>query len=326
MRVRTSAVDKVRGISPVVILMVFCSASVSPIGQETNRAAGKDIQVTVTVERQGPNAPAVLYPADVFVYQNNQRRPVVRWVPATGDNAGLDLAILIDDSLDHDIGSQFPDIKDFIRSLPESARVAIAYGMYGNANMAQDFTADHEKAIAALRLPQGQLNQTSSIFMALTDLIKHWPADGNRRTVLLLSDGIDLYWGVTEALPPNNPSLEQAIRAAQRQGVSVFAIYAETAGTVRRNAFLVSAGQSCLSVLALATGGEAYIQGLQTPIDFRSIFRKLKGRLGEQYLLTFKATQGSKDSYDRLRLSTEQPGIELIGPSRVFVPAAGAAR
>jgi len=301
-------------------LLLLIPGSLLAVAQEANQAADRDVTVTVTVTRHGPNAPAVLHADDIFVYQNNQRRPVVRWAPASGKNGGLDLAILLDDSLAHSIGSHYSEIKDFVRSLPAGSKVAIAYGMNGSARFTQPFTTDHERAAAAIRLPMGMYNQTASIYMAFTDLVKHWPDDGNRREVLVISDGVDLYWGVTEALPSNNPALKQAVEEAQRKGVTAYAIYADTAGNVRRNPFLVNVGQSCLSLLTLATGGKAYFMGLQTPIDFQSILRQVKSRLGDQYLLTFRAQPGRKASYERLRLATEQPGIELVAPSRVYIP------
>lgn len=309
-----------QAISLTVLLVILGWTSLLGMSQETKQNSGKDVNVTVTVERRGPNAPAELKADDVFVYQSNKRRPVVRWVRAAGQNEGLDLAVLIDDSLDPAIGSHYGELKDFIRSLPVGTRVAITYATHGDAKFVQNFTTDHERAASAIRLPMGQFNETSSIYQALTDLVKHWPGAGSRRAVLVISDGVDLYWGVMEALPSNNPDLRRAVAAAQRGGVNVYSIFADTAGSVRQNAFLVNAGQSCLSLLALATGGKAYFQGLQTPIDFRSIFQHLEDRLGDQYLLTFSAEQGRKGSYDRLHLTTEQPDVELIAPSRVYVP------
>lgn len=308
------------GIYLGMVLLILGWTSLPGRSQEADQNSGKDITVTVTVERHGPNAPEVLKADDVFVHQNNQRRPVVRWVPAKGENGGLDLAIVFDDSLDSAIGNHYGELKKFVRSLPAGSKVAIVYSTHGNANMAQNFTTDHSRAAAAIRLPLGQSNQTSSIFMAFTDLVKHWPNDGNRRAVLVISDGIDLYWGVTEALPSNNPDLRQAVREAQRRGVNAYAIYADTAGNLRQNSFLVTTGQSCLSVLSLATGGKAYFQGDQTPVNFQRILKNLRNRLDDQYLLTFRAAQGKKSAYDRLHLATEQPGVELIAPSRVYVP------
>lgn len=308
-------------------LLVLIPCSLLAVSQQTSSSEGIDITVTVTVNRHGPNASSVLHADDIFVYQDNQRRPVVRWVPASGQNKGLDLAILIDDSLAHSIGSHYSEIKEFVRSLPAGSKVAIAYGMNGSARFAQPFTTDHKRAAAAIRLPLGRYNEAASVYMAFTDLVKHWPEDGNRHEVLVISDGVDLYWGVTEALPSNNPALKQAVEEAQRRGVTAYAIYADTAGNVRRNPFLVNAGQSCLSLLTLATGGKAYFLGMQTPIDFQSIFRQLKSSMGNQYLLTFRANPGKKGSYERLRFATEQPDIELVAPSRVYVPgSSGSAR
>lgn len=289
-------------------------------GQEANQASGKDVTVTVTVEPRGPAATTVLRADEVFVQQNNQRRPVVRWVRAAGQNGSLDLTILIDNSLDSSIATHYGELKNFIRSLPVTTKVAIAYASHGNAEVTQNFTANHERAAAAIHLPRGPYVQTSGTYMALTSLIKRWPRDGDRRAVLVLSDGLELYWGFTEALPTNNPSLHQAIAAAQRHGVNVYAIYAETAGNLQQNSFLVSAGQSCLADLARATGGEAYFQGNHTPIDFQPIMQNLKDRLENQYLLTFRAQQEKKESYDRFQLSTEKPHVKLIAPSRVYVP------
>ncbi|MEJ2009622.1 MAG: hypothetical protein P8Z30_15950 [Acidobacteriota bacterium] len=309
------------GIWLTILLLFLGWTSLPGESQEAKQASGKDVNVTVTALRRGSNAPAELNAEDIFVYQNNVRRPVVRWIQATGQNSRLDLAILIDESLDTSIGSHFAELKDFIRSLPENTKVAIAYASYGNAQMAQDFTFDHERAAAAIHLPRGPLTEASSTYRALTSLVKRWPEDGGRRAVLVLSDGINLYWGVSQALPTNNPDLQQAIAAAQRHGVNVYSIYAETAGNLRQDSFLVTIGQSCLQELAQATGGKAYFEGSRTPVNFQTIFQNLKDRFANQYRLTFRAQEGEKEAYDRLRLSTEQPGVELIASRRVYVPA-----
>lgn len=308
------------GIWLTILLLFLGWTSLPGESKGPDQSSSKDVNVTVTVQRQGPNAPAELKAEDIFVYQNNVRRPVVGWLQATGQNGGLDLAILIDESLDASIGSHFPEMKDFIRSLPANTKIAIAYASHGNVQMAQNFTTDHESAAAAIHLPRGPVTEASSAYRALTSLIKKWPADGERRAVLLLSDGIDLYWGVTEAVPYNNPDLQAAIAAAQRHGVNVYTVYADTAGNLRHNSFLVTIGQSCLEELAKATGGKAYFEGLQTPINFQSIFQNLRERFGNQYRLTFRAEKGEKEAYDRLRITTEQPDVELMASRRVYVP------
>jgi hypothetical protein len=44
--------------------------------------------------------------------------------------------------------------------------------------------------------------------------------------------------------------------------------------------------------------------------------------LGEQHLLTFKAQLGKKGELQRLKLKTEQKGVEFSAPERVYIPAA----
>lgn len=303
-----------------MFLLILGWTSLPGQGEEANPASGKDVTVTVTVKQPRPGTHTALKADEVFVHQNNQRRQVVRLVRAEGQNGGLDVAILIDDSLDASIGSHYGELRSFIESLPANTKVAVAYASHGSAVMAEDFTVNHEQAAAAIRITSGLYTQTPGTFTALTDLIKHWPKDGNRRAVLVLSSGIDLNWGVMEALPANNPDVQRAIAAAQRHGVNVYTIYAQSSVTLPDNLFLINAGQSCLANLAEATGGEAYFQGLQTPIDFHPILRNVRDRLENQYLLTFRAQQGKKESYDRLRLSTEQSNVKLIAPKHVYVP------
>ncbi len=279
------------------------------------------VRVTVTVRRHGPNPPSTLARQDVLVYQDKERRPVVDWVAATGAHASLDLAILIDDSVSQELGNQLSDLRGFIGALPPTTKVAIVYSTQGNANFLQEFTSEHEKAAQALRLPLGRGNEGASIYLAVNDLIKHWPADDARKAILLVSDGIDLYRGVVDSQPTLNPDLQQAIDDAHQKGVTVYTLFASGAGLFTHNFFLISNGQSCLGRLAYETGGESYFQGFETPVAFQPFLSKLAQTLGEQYLLTFRAQPLAKAGLVPLRVTTEQPGVELLAPDHVYVPA-----
>jgi len=127
---------------------------------------------------------------------------------------------------------------------------------------------------------------------------------------------------MADSSPALSPSLQQAIDQAQRAGVTVHTIYASGSGRRAHDFFLVSNGQGCLSRLADETGGDAYFQGFQTPISFQPFLQDIAKELGEQYLLTFKAQLGKKGELQRLKLRTEQKGVELNAPERVYIPAA----
>lgn len=304
-------------------LIVMVMAATRPVFAQNAAPASNDlVPVTVTVEGSKENPNPEVTAEDVVVYQEKDRRPVVEWAPAKGERAALEFAILIDDSLTAtDIGLQLNDLTAFIRSMPSTAQVAVAYGSNGNAQILQNFTTDHEAAAKALRLPFGTPN-ISSIFFVVSDLLSRWPQSSARHEILVVSNGIDLFYGVADSSPALSPSLQQAIDQAQRAGATIYTIYASGFGRRARDFFLVSNGQGCLSRLADETGGGAYFQGFQTPIAFQPYLQDITKLLGEQYLLRFKAQLGKKGELQRLRLKTEQKGVELIAPERVYIPAA----
>lgn len=294
-----------------------------PVRAQANESAGADlIRVTVTVSSRDQGAPLALLKEDVMVRQDNERRPVVDWVPARGDRAGLDLAILVDDSLDTSLGSQLRDLTQFLRDLPATTRVGVFYSSHGTTSLRQDFTADHELAVKALRLPSGSINDGSSIYLSIADLLKRWPKSDNRAAVLLISDGIDIFRGVSLSEPYQDIDLQAAIDQAQRNGIIVFTLFANGAARYRSNFYLISNGQSCLQRMAAETGGEAYFQGSQTPVAFLPFLEKAANRFERQYVLTFRAHPAEKPGFARLRVTTEVPRVEMTAPARVYVPAA----
>jgi VWFA-related protein len=312
----------------VKILAFFLAVIGAGVTSAPLRAQGKDsagadlVRVTVTVTSRDKNEPPALAKEDVMVRQDNERRPVVDWVPAQGDRAGLDLALLVDNSLDVTLGSQFKDLTQFLRGLPPTTRVAVFYSSFGSTSLRQDFTADHDLAAKALRLPAGSINDGSSIYLSIADLLKRWPKIENRAAVLLISDGIDIFRGVSLSEAYQDMDLQTAIDQAQRNGITVFTLFASGAARYRSNFYLIGNGQGCLLRLASETGGEAYFQGSQTPIAFRPFLAKATDRFDRQYVLTFRAQPLPKPGFSRLHVTTEVPRVEMIAPARIFVPAA----
>ena len=306
-----------------VLAFIVVSAATSNLLANNDETPAQDlVQVTVTAQGLKGNTAPTLKPDDVMVFQNDARRPVVSWVPAQGKEAGLDLAILIDDSLGSSVDNQLPDLARFIRDLPSTTRGEIAYAANGMARSSQGFTSDYALAAKALHIPVGQVAGGASIYQSLGSLLKHWPHDGNRKAVLLISNGIDLYNGLVESEPTQNITLQQAINSAHRRNVTVYSIFANDSMGYSGDLVLLNNGQGCLERLAYETGGKAYFQGNQTPLSFAPYLDKLAKALDHQYLLTFRAQLNSKDHFQPLRVSTEVPGVKLIAPLRVYVPSA----
>lgn len=280
-------------------------------------AQGVPVQVIVTAEAHHVKEVPTIHREDVMVYQGKDRVRVTDWVALRGEHAGLQLFLLVDDGLDTSVGSQFEELRKFIQTQPSITAIGIAYMRNGTVEVSQDLTADHTAAAKSLRLPLGSYGISVSPYMSLTELIHRWPETSLRREVLMLTSGIDLYYGAG----PDNPYLDKAVKDAQRAGVVVHSVYFGAVGHSGHSYSRINWGQNYLSQLGDETGGEAYGQGLSNPVSFAPFLDDLSRRLNDQYLLTFLAQPEKNASYQSVKLRTELPHIELVAPEKVYVPA-----
>jgi len=303
-----------------LIALAVLIAPLSATAQQPPSSATVPVTTVVTVLGPKFNAPPALGKEDVIVHEDKQRRDITNWVPAQGERGALDLAILIDDTTTSDFGLQFKDLAAFINGQPKTARVGVFYAANGTIQAASQFNADHDAAAKSLHLPQGRIAAYSSIYLSLMDLMKRWPATGARREILLIADGIDRLRGDF----PTSPDVLSAIEQAQRAGIMIHTLYASGVGRAARNAFRINLGQSNLSQITDATGGEAFFEGLQTPISFGPFLDRLDMALRNQYWLTVQlpASKKEKGELRSVRVNTEQRNVELSYPAKVLVPSA----
>jgi hypothetical protein len=285
--------------------------------QQAPSAGGVPAHIVVTAEpKHGANVP-VIKKEDVMVYEGHDRDTVTDWVPLQGDRAGLELFILIDDESGISLGSQLEDLKQFINSQPPTTKVGLAYMQNGIARVAQNPTTDHAQAAKALRLPMGMAGADASPYFSLSDLVKRWPESNERRAVLMVSDGIDRYYGTGDI---QDPYLEAAIDDAGKAGITVSAIYTPGVGHFAHSYWQNYWGQLYLSELAEKTGGEAYYIGFTgAPVSFTPYLEQLNRRLQNQYLLEFLAKPPKKAGWAQIRIRTEVPDVDLISARRVWV-------
>lgn len=267
--------------------------------------------MVVTAEPQHANSPALIDRQDVTVLQNKQRLPVLDWVPLRGDQAGLQLYILIDDALPASFSNQLGDLRQFIANQPGTTQIGVGYLRYGSVQITQPPTADHARAAGAFRVPFSSPGQSPSPYMSLSELIKNkWPASDARREVLLISSGVDLYY---HSWDMNDPYLNSAIQDAQRAGVIVYTIYWGDAHGVGRGPWNTTIAQGYLTQLTDQTGGESWFQGIGNPVSLHPFLDDLSARLAEQYRVTFAK---SGDGLKPVRVSTEVPGVKLVAPRK----------
>jgi hypothetical protein len=286
--------------------------------QESAASTGPAVNLVVTVEaRHGSSVPEINR-EDVMVYEGRDRDKVTGWLPLRGDHAGLEFFILLDDSSNVSLGSQLEDIRQFINVQPPTTKIGVAYMQNGIAQVVQNLTNDHALAAKALRLPMANPGASASPYFSLADLIKRWPPSDERHEVLMITDGIDRYWGSG----PDNAYVDQVIEQAQRAGVIVFSIYTPGEGHYGHSYWRTYWGQNYLSQLADETGGEAYyLIGSAPPVTFAPYLEDITRRFNHQYLLTFLAKPQKKAGMQRIKLRTEVPNAELVAADRVYVPA-----
>jgi hypothetical protein len=297
-------------------LAVFAVAIIVA-GARAQQPAGVPVHIVVTVEAHKGKELPVINREDVMVHEGRDRDPVVDWLPAQGEHAALELMILLDDGSNTTLGTQLDDLRNFISSEPDTTTVGVAYMRDGVAQVVQNLTSDHSLAAKALRLPLGIRGVNASPYLSLTDLVKRWPATPARRAVIVATDGIDHLYGTGDL---QDPYLDEAIDNALRAGITVSAIYTPGVGHFGHSYWQTYWGQIYLSQLADETGGEAYYIGFTgPPVSFTPFLEDAEKRLTHQYLLTFLAKPPKKANWQRIRLMTEVPNVDLVAPGRVWV-------
>ena len=275
------------------------------------------VPVTAVVTVLGPNftPPPALGKTDVLVRVKDHREDVVAWDSAQGEKSALELAIVIDDL--SNIGSQMDDLRRFIHSQSKATSVGLFYANNGVTQAVAPFSTDHDAVASKVRITIGQAGASTSIYLSLMDIMSKWHASGARREILVIADGIDRFRG-----DPDSPDVASTIEKAQKAGILIHTLYARGGGREGRNLFRVNYGQSNLAQMADGTGGEAFFQGLDTPISFTPFLEQLDMVLHNQYILTFTTPRSLKKNGELrgFKVSTEQHNVEISAARYVWVP------
>lgn len=274
---------------------------------------------------------------DVKVKQGKAFLQVTQLIPAEGDNAALQLMILIDDTLNTSIGNSLNELKEFISAQPASTVIGIGYMSNAGVNLAQNFTADKDLAVKALRLPRGNFSTMDSPYLSLISLVKGWQQQKVRRVVLMVTDGIDRLRGETpqpsrlgpnygpvyHTMPTISTDATSASEISQRYNVLVSSVYAIGVGRAARSSWDLQLGLSGLTKIANETGGECFSLGTSQLVSFQPYMERFQKMLNNQYYLVFQASAKKKAGLQRISVQTELSNSEIMAPDNVWVPAAG---
>jgi hypothetical protein len=292
-------------------------AAVPGISSSLPNASNVPTEMVITVlPAKDGGQPASLDAKDVMVQQGKRRVPVIRLESLTGNLADMQLFILLDDSTrSFSLGTHLSELKAFIESLPATTQVAVGYMRNGTFGLVQPFTADHETAASALRLPEASAGENGSPYFALSDLAKHWPSKEatDRRAVLMLTDGIDRYDanGTIE-----DPYVDASIHDSLKDGMLVYSIYLRGAGQLGRSGEITNFGQSRLMEVSQQTGGHAYFEAFSDPVTIAPFLSDFQNRLQNQYQVILDLPSGKGD--EQVKVRTEVPGLKIEAPTHVY--------
>ena len=337
-------------IAALGLLCALCALTLTApivVSQEASTQGSAQVHLVITNEAvRGDGDVPTLQPGDVKVKQGKTFLKVNQLIPAKGENAALQLFVLIDDTLGSSVGNNLNDIRDFINAQPAATVVAIGYMSNAAVNVAQNFTADHELAVKALRLPRGSLSTMDSPYLSLISLVKGWQQQNVRREVLMVTDGIDRlrgeqpmasglgpnprtqnsrmgpnYGPVYHSMPNMTPDVNSASEISQRYNVLVYSLYSPGVGRAARSSWDLQIGLSGLTKLADETGGDCFSLGTSNAVTFKPYLERLQKLFDNQYYVVFQPIPGKKAGLQRVNLSTEVSNSEIAAPDNVWVPA-----
>ncbi len=287
---------------------------------------GVQTQTVVTVMPKSGDQILTIPENEVQANVAGKNARITNWTALRGEQSGLQIVVLIDGSARSGLSLQYKDLQSFVKTLPEGAQVGVAYMQNGRAVMAQNITPDHNLAASAFRLTTGIPGGSASPYFCLSDLVKNWPSGNtttDRREVLMITDGVDLYYG--RSYDPNDPYVQAAISDAQKAGIIVHSIFYRDTGRFDNSQWTEAGAQNYLLLVSQGTGGRAYWQGFGNPVSFAPFLDDLSTRLKNQYELGILAKPGNKPQLQTLKVKVSTPATKVDAPQKILVPGSESA-
>ena len=197
--------------------------------------------------------------------------------------APINIAILIQDDLISRVGNELGVTRQFILSLPSGSRVMVGYITSGSLQVRQPFTTDLNLAARSLRIPIASTSASAyNPYVEVIEAMKKFDSSWRgRKTVLLISDGLDTSRGFDATTAGYTLDIDRTIREANRRDIAIYSFYAPSVGLTSYNRLAASYGQSSLNRVTHETGGKAFFQGSTGFVTFDSYFDRLRRELNK---------------------------------------------
>ena len=282
------------------------------------------VSLYCTVKDQQGRLATNLQARDFEVHEDG-RRQQVRYFSRETDRP-LSLALLVDTSpsqkevlpAEKEMAAQF--LKHVLR--PTDQAMVMAFD--ANVDLWQDLTPElprlqwalnRLKVNASLRLKPGEKAPAKAGATRLYDAIheaatQKLARSGERRVIILLSDGVDSGSRMTE---------KQALEAAQRADAIVYAIRFSDPAFYWRAANRPGGGDEVLQRLAKETGGRVLMP--QDTKRLREAFDDIASELRSQYSLGYTPANAARDGrFRRVEVRVKRDGHRAQARSGYYAP------
>lgn len=194
----------------------------------------------------------------------------------------------------------------FLESLrPEDYVAVVAYDI--RPEMLSDFSTDKRQAMAAMKRLNFAAYSEANLYDALVDTADRMSGIEGRRSIVLISSGIDTFSKLT---------FDKTRKSLQDAGVPIYALglmqalreMADARGymdSITRMDFLQADNQ--LRTFSKETGGQAFFPRFYG--EFPSIFKAVADALRGQYALTYQPTNTARDGKFR------KIKVDLVNPA-----------
>lgn len=309
---------RVLPINIAAVVCIFCSLTIAQPEPDKQKVRTVSIPISIFTQQElDQGQTEELLQVDRLIVKESDQEQTILSIRSRSD-VPMSLAILIQEDLESDFNLHLKDLKKFVEGLPRGTRVMVAYLRGGSLDIRQKFTEDLTRAAQTFRVIFSTPSSAPrSPYDGVLDTLKRFDAlPAGRRAILLISNGLDLTNGVMGSSPGQNTMLRSSVQSAQRRGVAVYSIYANTVPDLASSIASLN-GQSSLQALADETGGRAFIQGTRTPINFDPILKQLSLLIGRQFLLSY-LSPNMKKGYYKVEIFSTNSAVKIEHPKGYY--------
>lgn len=243
---------------------------------------------------------------DFVIYDNGVAQNITRF---SKEYMPLSVLVLLDTSASMSgvkLDYARKSLSQFLRRLNRGDE-AMLMTFHARPRIVQGYTTDLNRIRRALKPLDG--NGSTALYDAILAALEEAPKSKNRRrTLLLISDGINTY---------GRSQLAETVNRLRRRGVELFAIgIAPEHPEDERDRVITG---SVLSQLTQSAGGEAFV--LEDPRDLGAICATISDRMHNQYTFGYYPAHTKAGEYRSISIVTRTPGLRVIPSKTGYYPA-----